>query len=138
MTIKQQLISFLENELPQAELVIEDVGDGTATVRKPISDVHLRPGKTVLGPTIMELVDAVLFAAIAGRYGLQKMAFTTNININFLNRPDGDRDLIAHCTLIKAGKSLAVGNVSVFSDGRQDEVAHATGTFSLPRRSESS
>jgi acyl-coenzyme A thioesterase PaaI-like protein len=59
------------------------------------------------------------------------LAVTTNLNINFLRKP-AQRDLIAECRLLKVGKRLAVGEVSIRSDGADDPVAHVTSTYSIP------
>ena len=40
------------------------------------------------------------------------LAVTTNLNINFLRKP-GRRDLIAEARLLKLGKRLAVGEVTI-------------------------
>ena len=47
----------------------------------------------------------------------QPLAVTTNLNINFLRKP-GKGDLIADARLMKVGKRLAVGEVTIYSDGR--------------------
>jgi len=59
------------------------------------------------------------------------LAVTTNLNINFLRKP-AQRDLIAEAKLIKLGKRLAVGHVTIHSDGEEEMVAHATATYSIP------
>ena len=53
-------------------------------------------------------------------------------NFNFLRKPAADKDIIARCRLIKLGKTLAVGDVEIYSDGIDDMVAHATGTYAIP------
>jgi len=35
---------------------------------------------------------------------------------------------------LKLGKRLAVGEVTIFSEGEDDPVAHVTGTYSNPSR----
>jgi acyl-coenzyme A thioesterase PaaI-like protein len=62
-----------------------------------------------------------------------KLAVTTNVSINFLRKPE-PCDLIGRAKLMKLGKRLAVGEVALFSPGREDMVAHATGTYSIPMR----
>ena len=52
------------------------------------------------------------------------LAVTTNLNINFLRRPQA-RDLLGECQLIKLGKRLAVGEVWVYPQGSEGSVAHA-------------
>jgi len=58
---------------------------------------------------------------------------TTSLNFNFLRKPE-PRALIADCRLLKLGKRLAVGEVSIFSEGIPEVVCHATGTYSIPDR----
>jgi len=53
------------------------------------------------------------------------------MNINFLRKP-GPADMIGEARLLKFGKRLAVGEVSLFSEGAPELVAHATATYSLP------
>ena len=55
---------------------------------------------------------------------------TTNFNINFMRKPKGD--VIAEARMLKLGRGLAVGEVSLFSDGSPELIAHATVTYSIP------
>jgi uncharacterized protein (TIGR00369 family) len=116
-------------------LCAEAIGDGDARLRLPYATASLRPGGSISGPTIMGLADATMYAALLGRIGLVKMALTTNFNMNFLRLPP-PADLIAEGRVIKAGKRLAVLEVTVFTDGEADPVAHATGTYSIPPRND--
>jgi acyl-coenzyme A thioesterase PaaI-like protein len=62
------------------------------------------------------------------------LAVTINFNINFLRRPE-QRDLIAEASMLKLGKRLAVMEVTLYSDGSDDPVAHVTSTYSIPPNS---
>ncbi|QTE96617.1 PaaI family thioesterase [Shewanella algae] len=127
-----ELQAFINYELPHSCIVIEHLGDKSARVRKPITQAHLRPGGTVSGPTMMELADIAIYVALLGEIGIVPLAVTTNLNINFLRKPSAECDIIADCRLLKLGKSLAIAEVSVFSNGYSDLVAHAVGTYSIP------
>jgi uncharacterized protein (TIGR00369 family) len=94
----------------------------------------IRPGGTISGPTMMALADFTMYVGLLGSIGPVALAVTTNLNINFLRKP-GARDLIAECRLLKLGQRLAVGEVTVRSDGQDEPVAHVTSTYSIPRRS---
>jgi len=59
------------------------------------------------------------------------LAVTTNLNINFLQKPS-NTDLVAEGRIIKLGKRLAVIEVSITSAYSGNLVAHATGTYSIP------
>lgn len=133
MATKQELEQFFQREFPQANFSIEYVGNQAATLRKPIAQEHLRPGGTVSGPVLMAMADAALYVAILGEIGLVALAVTTNLNINFFRKPSSEKDIIAKCQLLKVGKSLIIGEVSIYSDGLEEPVAHAVGTYAVPK-----
>ena len=112
-------------------ITIERIGGKSARARFRVGKKHLRPGDTVSGPTLMALADVAMYAALLGEIGLVPLAVTTNLNINFLRKP-AQRDVIGEARLLKVGKRLAVGEVSLFSDGDADPVAHVTCTYSIP------
>jgi uncharacterized protein (TIGR00369 family) len=131
-----ELEAFLDREFPQIHTggrtySVEAVGPLTARLRMAYHERHIRPGGTLSGPAMMALADLGLYVAILAHIGPVALAVTTNLSFNFLRKP-GRRDLIAHCRLLKLGKRLAVGEVSMVSDGSNDIVCHATGTYSIP------
>jgi acyl-coenzyme A thioesterase PaaI-like protein len=81
---------------------------------------------------MMELADFAMYVAVFSAYGAMPLAVTTNLNINFLRKP-AQSDLIANVRLMKTGKRLAVGEVTIFSDGTSEPVAHVTSTYSIPK-----
>ena len=129
-----EMAAFLDEVFPQTKgmFVIEQTGFLTATVWMPIDESHLRPGDTVSGPTMFSLADCSFYAAVLASLGREaKEAVTTNMNVNFLRRP-GLRDLIAEARILKLGRRLAVGEVTIRSEGEEQPVAHATPTYALP------
>ncbi|MDE0977317.1 MAG: PaaI family thioesterase [Arenicellales bacterium] len=110
---------------------LEALDSGTATVRAPYSNEFLRPGGTISGPVMMGLADYALYAAVLSCIGIVELAVTTNLNINFLHRPEPG-DLLAYARIIKLGKRLAVGEVEMFVEGEEELVAHVTATYSIP------
>ena len=93
----------------------------------------LRPGGTVSGPTLMMLADVAMYVAVLASIGWVPLAVTTSLNINFLRKPRLGA-LIAECHLLKLGRRLAVGQVTICADGDDEPVAHATSTYSIPPR----
>lgn len=129
---------FLDEVFPELNLdgksyVVEEVAPMSARVRLICQPRHLRPGGTVSGPAMFALADVALYAAILGEIGPVAMAVTTNLNINFLRKPEPG-DLVGECRLIKLGKRLAVGEVALRRPDSSDLVAHATGSYSIPNR----
>jgi len=132
MDITEQINDFLKKDFPQVTSVVEDIGPHSARVRHKLGEGDLRPGGTVSGPVMFAVADLALYVAILGEIGLVPLAVTTNLNINFLNKPSADKDLIGECRLIKVGKALIIGDVFIYSEGQEQPVAHATGTYAIP------
>jgi uncharacterized protein (TIGR00369 family) len=134
-----EIEALLSAEFPQAYypgcgLFIERVEYGDVRVRRAFHEEHLRPGGTISGPTMMELADFAMYVAVFSAIGRQPLAVTTNLNINFLRKP-AQADLIADARLMKVGKRLAVGEVTLYSAGSDEPVAHVTSTYSIPNNS---
>ena len=140
MMTAEEIGALLTAEFPQAFYPgcghsIERVGHGDVRVRWTFDRKSLRPGGTVSGPTMMELADFAMYVAVFSALGPQPLAVTANLNINFLRKPAA-ADLVADAKLMKIGKRLAVGEVTIYSEGQADPVAHVTSTYSIPNNSQ--
>ena len=133
MATKAEIVAFLAKEFPQTRCTVEAVGERAATVKHQVGVNELRPGGTVAGPVLMAVADVALYVAILGEIGIVPLTVTTNLSINFLRKPGADRDIVGVCKLMKLGRSLAVGEVALYSEGSDEMVAHVVGTYSIPR-----
>ena len=124
--------TFLSEEFPEKNFLVESFDVDSVTIRRRISIADLRPGGTVSGPTMMGLADCALYVAILREIGRVALAVTTSLNVNFLRKPVADKDLLGVCKILKLGKSLAVGEVSIYSEGDDQPVAHSVGTYAIP------
>jgi acyl-coenzyme A thioesterase PaaI-like protein len=132
MATKIEIVEFLKRDFPQTKCIVDEVGNASATVRHSVGTDELRPGGTVSGPVLMAVADVALYVALLGEIGIVPLAVTTSLSINFLRKPSPSRSIIGICKLIKVGRSLAVGDVALYSEGVEDMVAHAVGTYSIP------
>jgi acyl-coenzyme A thioesterase PaaI-like protein len=132
MATKIEIVEFIKRDFPQTKCIVDEVGNASATVRHCVGTDELRPGGTVSGPVLMAVADVALYVAILGEIGIVPLAVTTSLSINFLRKPSPSRSIIGICKLIKVGRSLAVGEVALYSEGVEDMVAHAVGTYSIP------
>jgi len=132
--------ALLDDRFPQIHsggriFSIEEIGERNARVRMRHHERMLRPGGTVSGSAMFGLADFSVYVAIIATLGEAGIdAGTTNLNINFLARPEA-RDMVASVSLIRLGRRLAGGEVRLYSDGVADVVAHAIATYALPTRS---
>ncbi len=131
-----ELEKFLAEVFPQGfgpgkPYSVVSVGAGVATIRLRAGNDQLRPGGTVSGPSLMGAADAAVYAAILAVIGPVAQAVTTNLSINFFKRPSPG-DILAECKLLKVGKRLVIGEVSLRAEGEEELVAHCVATYSVP------
>ena len=128
------LTAFLAAEFGQvaADFAVERADAEGVALRLIPDERHLRPGGTVSGPSMFALADVAMYLAILSRIGPVALAVTTNCAIDFLRKPAAGQGLVAEARLLKLGRSLAVGDVLILSDGAAGPVARASLTYALP------
>jgi uncharacterized protein (TIGR00369 family) len=131
-----ELHDFLRVEFPQSfgcgDTRIESADGETCLLRQRYGDHMLRPGGTVSGPTLMALADCAMYVVLLSAIGPIGLAVTTNLNINFLRKGEAGHDVLAAAKILKLGKRLAVGEVTLLSGNSPDPIAHVTATYSIP------
>ena len=131
----RELAAFLYEVFPQVrgEMEIEAVGPLTARLRLGVAERHLRPGGTVSGPAMFMLADCAFYVAVLAMIGREPLTVTTNLSINFLRKP-ARTDMLGEARILKLGRRLAVGDVTLTSEGDPRPVAHASVTYAIPDR----
>ncbi|BAM89368.1 thioesterase family protein [Bradyrhizobium oligotrophicum S58] len=129
--------AFLHAEFPQAfrtggDISIESADGRSCRMRQRFNERMLRPGGTVSGPTLMALADFAMYVVLLSAIGPVGLAVTTNLNINFLRKGAAGADVLAEARILKLGKRLAVGEVTLLSGESPDPIAHVTATYSIP------
>ena len=136
----EELNIYLNEVFPQLngpehrDYTVTAVGPGTATVQLMASDRHLRPGNTVSGPSLFTLADIGGYACVLSHIGREALAVTTNLNINFMRKAEAGL-VEGHARIRKLGRSLMVFDIDIVAGKDKHLVAHATGTYSIPPKS---
>lgn len=129
-----EIEAFLAREFAESDLPSVLTADGkTATLTLEYRTAHLRPGGTLSGPTMMALADTAMYALVLSALGEVPLAVTSNLSINFLRRPRPE-SLVAKASMLKLGRTLAVGEISIHSASDEEPCAHAVVTYALPPR----
>jgi len=133
MATKDEIAAFIAKEFPQTRVRVLEAGGMASRVVHEVGHAELRPGGTVSGPVMMATADVALYVALLAEIGIVPLAVTTNLSFNFMRKPPGDRRVVGECRLLKLGRTLAVGEVALYSEGQPEPVAHAVGTYAIPR-----
>jgi acyl-coenzyme A thioesterase PaaI-like protein len=83
------------------------------------------------------LADVCFYLALLSVIGPKALTVTTSAHISFMRKPSAV-PLLATARRLKLGKSLAVGDVLLFSEGMEAPVAHASMTYAIPPATPSS
>jgi uncharacterized protein (TIGR00369 family) len=125
---------FLRHEFPQTysngrDFIISGLAPGRVTVSIMAGDAQLRPGGTVSGPTLMELVDLAVYAILLGHHEERaRLSVTTNLQISFLRKADAG-EIACHVELLKHGRTLSVASSRITQAETGKLIAHAETTY---------
>ncbi len=106
------------------DLKLESVGNGTAVMRMPYRSQISNGTGAVHGGAIVSLCDTVFYVALASLYGRDQDTTTVSLQCNFLAPAVGPHDLVAEATVLRAGRRICYGEVTVRSG--EKVVAHST------------
>lgn len=131
----EEVEAYIHDIFPQQRGVFYglEIAPMQAKVRMKIGYENLRPGGTVSGPAVFTIADCAFYMACLAMVGREGMMVTANLNLNFLRRP-AEADLFADARILKLGRSLITGEITIYSDGLDDPVAHATTTYAVPHK----
>lgn len=115
----------------QLGLLIEFWEAGHVRIRLPYTDLISRPGGTICGPALMGLADVTLYGVVMSLLGRTELAVTTDLTFHFLSKPE-PRDVLAEGRILKLGRRLAVGDVTITSEGKSQPVCQAVGSYAIP------
>lgn len=111
-------------------LKVESVGEGTAVLRMPYSERLVRVGGTLCGQALMSAADTAMVIALAGSFGGFKPVTTVSQNITFM-RPIAEQDVLVEARVIRLGKTLAFGEITLRGAKDNRTAAHATTTYAI-------
>lgn len=127
------LNTFLRSAFPTSDGLphVLTIEPGVVMVEHAWTERMLRPGGVISGPTMMSLADTAAYALVLAHVGVQPMAVTSGLTINFL-RGCKPGTLTARGELLKLGRRLAVCDVRIWTEGPERPAAQASVTYALP------
>ena len=134
----EDVFDFLRREFPNAlgrgmRYEVLALEPEALDMRLDADESHLRPGGTISGPTMMELVDCAIYVLLLAHHKEQaRLAVTTNLAISFLRKPKPG-PLVAKVRLIKHGRTLSVARTDIVSEADGRLVASSEATYFMGR-----
>ena len=129
-TLQSALPEYFAPWVQALGLRVESFGEDGITARLPQSPQLSRVGGMLCGQAMMAAADTAMVLALINHFGEFKACTTVQMNTSFL-KPLSGQDGLVHARVLRAGKSLAFGEIDIrgASDGKS--VCRASVTYAL-------
>ena len=114
------------------DLSVETISASGAVLRLRFSDKLCRDNGVVCGQALMALADTAMVFAVSAAAGDYLPMTTVDQTIHFL-RPAVRCDLLAEARVIRLGRTMAYGSITVTADNDPRPVAMAQTAYALVR-----
>lgn len=111
-------------------LTVESFGEGSVVLRLPQSDQLSRVGGMLCGQAMMAAADTAMVLALIAQFGEFRPCTTVQMNTSFL-KPLSKQDGLVEAKVIRAGKSLAFGEIDIRGADDGKSVCRASTTYAL-------
>jgi len=114
------------------DLSVESVGIDGAVLRMRFSEKLCRDNGVVCGQALMSCADTAMIIAVASAAGGYFPMTTVDQTIHFM-RPAMRADVLVEARVVRMGKTMAYGSVSIRTDNDERPVAMAQTAYALLR-----
>jgi acyl-coenzyme A thioesterase PaaI-like protein len=124
------LAEFFAPWVQQLALKVETFDSDSVTLRLPQNTELSRVGGMLCGQAMMAASDTAMVLALINHFGEFKPCTTVQMNTSFL-RPLSNQDALVQARLVRAGKSLAFGEIDIRGADDGKSVSRASVTYAL-------
>lgn len=111
-------------------LRVEAVEADRAVLRLPYSERLVRVGGMICGQALMSAADTAMVIALSGAFGEFKPVTTVSQNVSFL-RPIANQDVLVEARILRLGRTLAFGEITLRPANDDRPAAQATTTYAI-------
>ncbi|WP_262267976.1 PaaI family thioesterase [Microvirga yunnanensis] len=112
------------------DLSIESLGPDGAVLRMRFSEKLCRDNGVVCGQALMSLADTAMVFAVSSAGGVYRPMTTVDQTMHFL-KPVAKADVLADAKVVRLGRTMAFGSVTLTADGDARPVAMAQLAYAL-------
>jgi uncharacterized protein (TIGR00369 family) len=102
----------------------------SVTLRLPQSEQLSRTGGMLCGQAMMAAADTAVALALVNQFGQFRPCTTVQMNTSFL-RPLSGQDALVQARIVRAGRSLAFGEVDIRGADDGKSASRASATYAL-------
>jgi uncharacterized protein (TIGR00369 family) len=129
-TLQSALAEYFAPWVQALELQVEALDSGSVTLRLPQNSQLSRVGGMLCGQAMMAAADTAMVLALINHFGEFRPCTTVQMNSSFL-KPLSNQDALVEARVIRAGKSLAFGEIDIRGAEDGKSVSRASVTYAL-------
>jgi uncharacterized protein (TIGR00369 family) len=129
-TLQAALPDYFAPWVQALGLQVESFDDQGVTLRLPQNPALSRVGDMLCGQAMMAAADTAMVLALINHFGEFRPCTTVQMNSSFL-KPLSKQDALIEARVIRAGKSLAFGEIDIRGADDGKSVSRATTTYAL-------
>ena len=128
--LQQALADLFAPWVQALNLQVESVGPGQATLRLPQSEQLSRVGGMLCGQAMMAAADTAMVLALISHFGAFRPCSTVHLSSTFL-KPLSGQDALVTARVLRAGKTMAFGEIELCGAQDGKSVFKASTTYAL-------
>ncbi len=129
-TLQTALADYFAPWVQALGLQVQGFDADSVTLRLPHSDALARTGGIVCGQAMMAAADTAMALALVNHFGVFRPCTTVQLQSSFL-RPLSGQDALVQARVLRAGKSLAFGEIDLRGATDGKSVCRASTTYAL-------
>lgn len=129
-TLQAALPDYFAPWVQALSLQVQAFDDQSVTLRLPQNPALSRVGGMLCGQAMMAAADTAMVLALINHFGEFRPCTTVQMNSSFL-KPLSSQDALIEARVIRAGKSLAFGEIDIRGADDGKSVSRATTTYAL-------
>ena len=129
-TAERMLTDVFAPWVQDLDLSVASLDKEGATLRMRFSEKLCRDNGVICGQALMSLADTAMVFAVSSAGGAYRPMTTVDQTMHFL-RPAANADVLADAKVVRLGRTMAFGSVTLTTDGDTRPVAMAQLAYAL-------
>jgi uncharacterized protein (TIGR00369 family) len=129
-TAERMLTDVFAPWVQDLNLSVASLDKEGATLRMRFSEKLCRDNGVICGQALMSLADTAMVFAVSSAGGAYRPMTTVDQTMHFL-RPVANADVLADAKVVRLGRTMAFGSVTLTTDGDTRPVAMAQLAYAL-------
>ena len=129
-TLQSALVEYFAPWVQELGLRVENFDADSVTLRLPQRDALSRVGGMLCGQAMMAAADTAMVLALINHFGSFRPCTTVQMNTSFL-KPLSNQDALVQARVLRAGKTLAFGEIDLRGADDGKSVCRASVTYAL-------